>query len=459
MALSLFTLKDIEVDIVDYTGSHDFQVVVSYVSPDECDIHIHRLDTTKENEGWGEPITLLMSNSITGIRRRIVAGASIHSTKTIREYAVDFGVFTASTHTVTFYSPYDASLPLPPIQGVGREEFNRLFDTDIVVLPSSLYAVGVKDDRGDSENIRIYQYNDAYSGYAWNYEIELTIRHFIYVYMSSFVGSITIDRQERGDFYFIISAHDGYMEGYYPSPRIVPHVIGETELWGKVVVKVEDEGVYPVLHKKHTVLGQSVHPDMNHVIAVPDRYYFCLNRYNLYRSIHGGIPFSQKKNQIVYAGNYDYGSKYNFISRRDIESNQRNYFKNEIVAKDREENRNMIHATGRIEREEMIHYKYILDMDGNTSTWDATAWKLNSGSVILKTRSNWIQWFYSDYREWEHYVPVADDFTDIVEKYRWCEEHPEECLAMIGRCKELFQQVYRFQNVVKYTEGVIRRLM
>jgi hypothetical protein len=85
------------------------------------------------------------------------------------------------------------------------------------------------------------------------------------------------------------------MEGYYPSNRIYPQQIGEYECDGKITVDISNPEAYPLFHKGAYVLGQSVHPDMKYVVAVPDRYYFCLNRYNLYRSIHQGLPFNKKK--------------------------------------------------------------------------------------------------------------------------------------------------------------------
>jgi hypothetical protein len=118
-----------------------------------------------------------------------------------------------------------------------------------------------------------------------------------------------------------------------------------------------------------------------------------------------------------------------------------------------------IHAPSQIERHDMINYKYILDIDGNSSTWDATAWKLNSGSVIFKTDSNWEQWFYKEYKPWVHYVPVADDFSDIQERYKWCEANPKKCVEMIRNAKELFQTIYRHENVLKYVHDLLDLLM
>ena len=106
----------------------------------------------------------------------------------------------------------------------------------------------------------------------------------------------------------------------------------------------------------------------------------------------------------------------------------------------------------------MIHYKYILDIDGNSSTWDATAWKLNSGSVILKTESCWRQWFYDEYLPNVHYIEIKDDFSDLQEKYQWCESHQEECQIMIHNCKALFQKVYKYQNIMEYTKILLDKI-
>jgi hypothetical protein len=82
---------------------------------------------------------------------------------------------------------------------------------------------------------------------------------------------------------------------------------------------------------------------------------------------------------------------------------------------------------------------------------------LNSGSVILKCKSPWKQWFYEEYIPWVHYVPIADDFADLQEKYEWCENHALECERMIVRCKDLFQKTYRFNNVITYMKTIFER--
>jgi hypothetical protein len=320
-------------------------------------------------------------------------------------------------------------------QNVGLDEFNAIFETDLIPLPSSMFAFGVK-------NGGIYQYHDSYNMYPWTYEIHLSVQHII---------SVALEMRPIPNVYFLICALDGYMEGHYPSWRTFPHQHeNRDEYRGKFAVYTPDEHTYPLLHKHKYVLGQSTHPDTRFTISVPDRYYFCLNRYNLYHSIHRGIPFHKKIPKIVYAGNAR-GQPQNFTTRRDINMNPRDYFKSDAVPKDN------IHAPHHIERDDMINYKYILDIDGNASTWDATAWKLNTNSVIFKSDSNWVQWFYADdFKPYVHYIPIKDDFSDIQEKFHWCEANPDKCAEISDNAKQLFHKIYLHENVVKYTTKMVQ---
>jgi Glycosyl transferase family 90/Glycosyltransferase family 25 (LPS biosynthesis protein) len=168
------------------------------------------------------------------------------------------------------------------------------------------------------------------------------------------------------------------------------------------------------------------------------------------------LSWDTKIPKIVFAAQ-DRDNPHNFLDTkmRDLGVAPRKYFR-EVVAK---QHPDIIECGNRwINREDMISFKYILDIDGTASTWDATAWKLNSGSVIFKPRSSWCQWFYDDYRAEEHYIEIRDDFSDIGEKFEWCEAHPEECKAMIRRCQALFQEIYSYTNIIEYTKNVLLQL-
>jgi hypothetical protein len=419
------SVADIEIDITNYSGRKDFHVSAEFIDANNYNVVVKRLDST---DGWTENLKVFVvyANETTEV---VPVGSSSESVKRVQ-------VTTSCTlckqeQEQEQPKPYNLH-PYPEPQYISRTLFNKIFNTDIVVLPRNMFAVGVRKGC-------VYIYNDTNE---YLYMIELTIKHVV---------SVALTKDLFTEFHFVICAYDGYMEHHYYSERTEAKQIGETEQQGKNTIIMESPTSYPKFHKDSYILTQNALKGIPNVINVPDRYYFYLNRYNEYRSIHQGQSFASKKNQIVF-GSQPRGTKYNFIKRQDINMSPREYFNSDAVPKIN------IVSPDWIPRKDMIGYKYILDIDGNSSTWDATAWKLNSGSVILKSESMWSQWFYEDYKPWVHYVPVAEDFSDIQEKYAWCESHQDECVAMIKECKQLFQNVYRLNNVIKMTENSIYKL-
>lgn len=420
------SVANIEIDVTNYSGRKDFFVYTEFTDNRTYTIVVKRLDSS--SEGWTEGLKVFVSYTDVGRTETILVGSSKTQEKRLVQ-VTDFDL--TQTDPVTVPDAYTL-VPYPEPQYINRNQFNTMFKTDIVTLPKNLFAVGVR-----KSCVYIYSESNEYL-----YMIELTIKHTVQVALTKCLFN---------EFYFLICAFDGFMERHYYSVRNQPKQIGEYDYAGKNELALEDPNAYARLHKGLYVVGQSNLKDVAYTINAPDRYYFYMNRYNEYRSIHQGIPFTSKKAQIVF-GSQPRGSKYNFVNRKDLEISPREYFNSAAVPKD-----NIVNPEW-IPRKDMIGYKYILDIDGHASTWDATAWKLNSGSVIMKSDSMWTQWFYDMYQPWTHYVPVKEDFSDIQERFAWCESNPAECLAMIRRCKTLFQKVYRLNNVMQSTTENLYKL-
>lgn len=62
--------------------------------------------------------------------------------------------------------------------------------------------------------------------------------------------------------------------------------------------------------------------------------------------------------------------------------------------------------------QQFLRCRGIFDVDGNSNSWAGLAWKLASGSVVLKVVSPLMQWYYADLVPWVHYVPVANNLSD-----------------------------------------------
>ena len=426
-------VDNIDADLYDYKFEHfvfsqeDFQVFTQFIDHRHFHLFVRRVD---REEGWTENLKVMVHHLREDHSFMYLIGCSDTQEKSIL-VETDFNIF-PSNKPVSRLQAYCLKLcPDPEI--LPREKFNEMFETDIVSLPRSLYACGY-------QNGKFYMYNEFLEDY---YEIIRTIRHIIQV-ATTFTS--------YNNFYFIICAFDGYMLEHYNEVRHIPKYISENEYKGLKNIRVEEPNVYPILHKNKYVIGQATLKNLPYAINMLDRHYFFHNMYHSFRSWHQGVPFSKKENKIVHGAHNDRGTIYNYTDRRDILVNQRVYFESDAVSKD-----NIVWG-GFICRSIQRNYKYILDTDGQVSTWDATAWKLNSGSIILKTNSGWCQWFYDDYQPFVHYVPIKDDFSDLQEKYRWCEEHQEECEKMIRSCKDLFQKVYRYHNIIGYTIQMLDKM-
>ncbi len=92
-------------------------------------------------------------------------------------------------------------------------------------------------------------------------------------------------------------------------------------------------------------------------------------------------------------------------------------------------------------KKEMLQYKYQIDVDGEVNAWSALWWKLYSNSVVFKIESHYEQWYYKDLKEWEHYIPVKADLSDLEEKYKWALENDDKCKIIAETGKEFAKKL------------------
>lgn len=440
-------VENIEVDLIDYNGKNIFQTLLVYINDQTAVLLVKRLDTIDETSGWTDDINVFIHDHH-GNSQTLHVGCSEKSNIKVLEN-INFGNknirFLRSNQIVEqeLFPSYDNKSNTNRLNLIeDLDFFNLIFKSDLVELPHTMLALGFKKDEA-------YVYYADSGQHHWKYEIALP--------MDMIVNVMNKRRRNHPEkkyptFYCVLYASDGFFEGVYSTPnkRDKPIRIGYAECRDHVHLNLNSyrDNEYPVFHKLQYILAQSVKENIPYVLPIIDRYYLQMNYYNCYRSFHKGIVFDTKIPKIVYAGR-ERGGKYNYLQRKDIELNQRDYFRLHYG------HLPYVYAPKYVQKEDMVNYKYVLDIDGNACTWDATAWKLNSGSVLFKTESCWKQWFYDDFIEWKHYVPIKEDFSDLKEKYDYCEAHPEECLKMIMNAKALFQKVYFYPNIVKHLESII----
>ena len=458
-------VKDIDVDLYEFKLAFQFERIPIYIShtyidPNHFYLNICVSEQYTQEIGEIQVLTYYRLSEISTIHTYFLEKNGESNSRRIL-IETPCTIEPARIPTIV-YPDYHLS-PFPEkINKSSREEFNDLFSSEIrYELPSNIYAVGVLEPRQENQDQtpEIYLYNTQYSSY---FEIIPSIQFIVRVYLTFYQikkeqikkEQIKKEQIKKEPFYFLICADDGYMEHHYSSLPGIREIPILADFSGKRRVEGLQEKEYAILHRKKWIFAMSNLKGVPFTIDAIDRHYFYCNNYHPFRSFHRGIPFSQKENKIVFACRKHNSSKYNFLQYREKtgEMAQRAYFYTDAVSKE-----NIVcNSESWIDSKEMMKYKYILDVDGNGCTWDATAWKLNSGSVIFKTESGWRQWFYDKYIPWVHYIPIADDFSDLQEKYHWCESNPDKCMDIVNAAKDLFQEIYAFPNVVEYMREMIR---
>jgi len=447
----------------------DYHIHTEYVNPHAYKIWMRRLDGPDE---YPDTLQLLVwdtyaqESSVVDVLPSHVTpqGVCIPMTSSRTLIPLDTKYMENAPRTTWPPLPLDyRAFNSSSLSQISREAFNARFDTDIVGLPTSMFAIGYERrevERSEVERSEVerrevaFIYHEGQGTASVEFKnIREPVDHLLSVVRRCQLLPLPI--------YFILSSTDGFPENAPWSPgRERGHILDVDTCSGTYLPpgSLLDRGdSYPVFHKHRWILAQSAHTDYPYALTIPDRHYFFHNLYHSFRSFHQGIAWSSKIPKIVYGGQAR-DTPYNFMEAAMRENGvaPRHFFK-EIVAPQYPDI--IVCDPDRwIDRRDMVAYKYILDIDGAASTWDATAWKLNSGSVILKPRSVWKQWFYDRYVAGVHYIELANDFSDIADKFAWCEAHPQECQRMIDRCLALFQDVYRYHNVMADTVRILHTL-
>ena len=75
---------------------------------------------------------------------------------------------------------------------------------------------------------------------------------------------------------------------------------------------------------------------------------------------------------------------------------------------------------------EQIEYKYIISLDGNASSWLRGPEILGSNSVPLIVESEHTPLYLDSWMPWQHYVPIKNDLSDLIEKIAYLRENDEK---------------------------------
>ena len=102
---------------------------------------------------------------------------------------------------------------------------------------------------------------------------------------------------------------------------------------------------------------------------------------------------------------------------------------------------------------EQMRYKYLMSMDGNGPSAGRTEKYFTGNSVVFKTDSEAIEFYYSALKPFQHFVPVKPDLSDLDQQLLWAIEHDAEA-KMITDYLQIFARSLHFDAVACYFEAV-----
>jgi protein glucosyltransferase len=141
------------------------------------------------------------------------------------------------------------------------------------------------------------------------------------------------------------------------------------------------------------------------------------------------FPWDQKINKLYWRG-----SDTNPIRRALVALGKNFPFVDACLAS----GRNGIYSTP----EEQIRYKYLISLDGISSTWPGLLWKLASNSLTLKQESAHIQWYYGALKPYVHYLPVTHNLSTLEKAYGHAQAHDDEMRTIASTAQEFIQKMF-----------------
>lgn len=339
--------------------------------------------------------------------------------------------------------------PIGAITYIDSEDFQRRFDCWLNPFPQNVCVFGWQ-----SSERRWYCAPRSFQGIRHTHASHLFHQRSNETLLRLLVRDV-IEPLQLPSLWFTYCFYDGWRERniFCENYRFVeaPAASGMLEWRG-------EPGEIPLLSPDRPWVGCfGAHRGDPSALLLPDLHYLVDRYETLFKETDAArVPWQSKSARaILAAGNH--GESRNLeVPTADPQLHPRRLFAQTVS---REELPVDVFLGEPCARKTQIGYRLIADVDGFARTWDAWAWKMMSGSCVLAVDSIWESFFSKQFSPWEHYVPVANDCSDLGAKLAWCQQNDSECMAIAERARSRAEHVYS-PTVVAETlrESVRKRL-
>lgn len=207
--------------------------------------------------------------------------------------------------------------------------------------------------------------------------------------------------------------------------------------------------------------------NLERITAIPDPYFFENNAFAMFRdvSMHEAPAWSDRSSVLMWRGATTGGGFFNpelAFERPELTAQRLHACSSLLGIADTDvkfaysthadipiESMERFGLRGeKVEESTWVSRKYALDMDGNSNSWQNLIVRLHLGCCVLKVASRYgfHQWYYDRLKPWEHYVPVAADLSDLLERIEWVRANDREA-AEIARRGQAFARTLTWEAV------------
>ena len=179
------------------------------------------------------------------------------------------------------------------------------------------------------------------------------------------------------------------------------------------------------------------------------------------------IPFNQKFNNCVWrganSGNFNCNNK-NKASRYDLVNKYSDHKLFNIgLSYSNYKTKNNHSVKNKLPIKEQLKYKFIISVEGNDFATNLS-WIMLSNSVPIMPKCTVETWKLESYLiEYEHYIPLKNDFSDLNQQIEWCLENLDKCEEIAYNSRLYVLQFFdknRENNIIndiikKYSNNVI----
>ena len=139
------------------------------------------------------------------------------------------------------------------------------------------------------------------------------------------------------------------------------------------------------------------------------------------------IEFSQKNNKIIWRGGPNGFLYHKYRPSRLTFCEKWSTCLNSMIDVGFTHNFEDLPGKGRIEISDQIQSKFIISLEGSDVATNLK-WIMYSNSVPVMPQPTMCSWLMENkLKPWVHYVPLANDFNDVEEKYNWCINNLDKC--------------------------------